>query len=485
MKLRRRSLITREGWYYLFILGFVVVGSLLRHINLLVGLSAILSSAMILNWRMTRAALRQVDFTRRPLPPVWCNRPTTFEVEVENNRRYLTSFSLMVSQRFRPKQVQIHERPPTNWLTRLVHFFRGNSVSNYVLLDCVHVGQTRVAEQVLEFRDRGEYEMGPLTVSTHYPLGLTRREISDMQPQPLFVGPALGTLSYGWVDRMLGLGWQDAAGGTTSRSGEEFFSLRPWLKGDSRRWVHWRATARHGTLLVRQFQRSQSKAFSLIVDLSLPSNDGSDLQRKQHVSDLELLLRIVATISNSVRDGHADTARITLVADEIRRISFPCGEEQWQEWHRFLATVSPVEDADRLFQAFLDEKSELGLDGLAGQPPAIVMSLRSIDDYAREIVERSGLSSSNVSADQDNQAAQEVADTTDDGNSGSHPSGNVATLQAPARTLQQSEQARLWNAQRQIRTWLTPGDTRLASWYVDAPEWKSDPTDLNVTEEGN
>ena len=476
MKLRRRSTITREGWYYLFILGFVIVGSLLRHINLLVGLSAILSTAMILNWRVTRASLRQIRFDRREMPPVFCNRPTTFEVEVENQRRYLTSFSIMVSQHFRPKQVRTLVQATPSRLQKIFKFFSGNSVSNYVLLDHVHVGQSRVAPQIIEFRDRGEYEMGPLTVSSHFPLGLTRREVTDTERRPLFVGPALGTLSYGWVDRMLGLGWQDSAGGTTSRTGDEFFSLRPWLNGDSRRWVHWRATARHGTVLVRQFQRSQSHAFSLIVDLSLPASSNDPTSSQVHLTEIEKILRIVATISQTVYAGQVEAASIYLVTDKIHSIHFPCSEEKWLEWHQLLSTVQASENHRRFFEALLNDSRDLGLSVPGNSPPAVVLSPQNVDQFTQEVRDfQAGRRPTSL------QETREPASNTP-----SQPtlqpegeSSSIATLDL------QSSAGRLWDVQRQIRTWVTPGDARLGSWYVDAPEWKTDPTDLNLTEESD
>jgi len=63
---RLRSVVTREGWYYLFILGFVVLGSFLRNIPLLVGLSAILATGMLINWRWSRALMRGLRLRRLP-----------------------------------------------------------------------------------------------------------------------------------------------------------------------------------------------------------------------------------------------------------------------------------------------------------------------------------------------------------------------------------------------------------------------------------
>jgi|GEM_PF-2455556 len=527
MRLSRRSVVTREGWYYLFILAFVVFGSLLRHIDLLVGLSAILAVAMLLNWRMTKASLRQVWFQRREKEAVWCNQPTVFEVEVENGRRQLSSFSVMVSQDFRPKRLLSQQRRDFNFFERIVRWFQGSSIKNYVLLDSVHVEECRIAQQTLEFRDRGEYEMGPLIISTHFPLGLVRRELTDSQRLPLFVGPALGKLSYGWVDRMLGLGWQDASGGTTARSGDEFFSLRPFVSGDSRRWIHWRASARHGSMLVRQFQRSQSKAFSMVVDLFAlqdhqpKQTQGSwdrpnpvaenltpthsqalDADRSQRWADgqaanspagghsvlsdqtTEDILRILATISDSVYAGQADTASLYLVSDQVYEIAFPCTQTQWNAWHQSLSTVSATTDPLAFFRFLKSQGDRIGLSGMGNASPVVVLSPRTLDEFASEVqfAQTGQTQQANLARTPDgNSPGEEPANPNpQSGLTGSSASENSPDDQSPFEYSAQD----FWQIQRQIRTWLTPGDSRLTCWYLDAPKWQ-DSDRLETTQYAN
>ena len=56
MPLRRRAWLSREGWYYSFVLGFIVGGAVLRSINLLVALSGMMFALLFLNWRMVMAS---------------------------------------------------------------------------------------------------------------------------------------------------------------------------------------------------------------------------------------------------------------------------------------------------------------------------------------------------------------------------------------------------------------------------------------------
>src|SRR5690606_3817618 len=66
-----------------------------------------------------------------------------------------------------------------------------------------------------------------------------------------------------------------------------FHSLREYAPGDDRRLVHWRSSARLGTLLVRQFEPSR-RADTLIVLSTDPREYDGD--------DFELALSLVGTL---------------------------------------------------------------------------------------------------------------------------------------------------------------------------------------------
>jgi uncharacterized protein (DUF58 family) len=50
---------------------------------------------------------------------------------------------------------------------------------------------------------------------------------------------------------------------------QEFLSVREYRAGDSMRHVHWRSTARVGTLMVREFEREQAPRLGILVDTSI------------------------------------------------------------------------------------------------------------------------------------------------------------------------------------------------------------------------
>ena len=111
---------------------------------------------------------------------------------------------------------------------------------------------------------RGVIVTGPVRSVRGDPMGLFRRELDWTRPTEVFVHPRVVPLS------PLGAGLiRDLEGNTAqsvSTSDFSFQSLREYVPGDDLRHVHWRSSARHGQLLVRQFLDTRRSHLTAIVD---------------------------------------------------------------------------------------------------------------------------------------------------------------------------------------------------------------------------
>ena len=88
--------------------------------------------------------------------------------------------------------------------------------------------------------------------------------------ETLTVLPRLGKLTHVWAARRL-----EAIAGTDRRRRRpgtegDFYGVREWRRGDGRRLIHWRSSARQGKLVVRQFERPQSRDAAVVLDLWQP-----------------------------------------------------------------------------------------------------------------------------------------------------------------------------------------------------------------------
>lgn len=127
-----------------------------------------------------------------------------------------------------------------------------------VELPALQAGETRVVTYRLPTRRRGVVRVGPLAVNRADPFGLAGRRQVFGDTATLWVHPRtvdLGPPASGRTVSLDGLRASDASDGTVT-----FSRLRQYVPGDDPRRIHWRTSARTGTLTVRQ-----------LVDTSLPT----------------------------------------------------------------------------------------------------------------------------------------------------------------------------------------------------------------------
>jgi uncharacterized protein (DUF58 family) len=112
---------------------------------------------------------------------------------------------------------------------------------------------------------RGHYTIGPLSVRVTDPFGLVQVRHSFATTDTLVVTPQPEQLP---LIRLPGE-WS-GSGETRPRSiaaaGEEDVTVRAYQTGDDMRRVHWRATAHHGTLIVRREEQPWQSRCTLLLD---------------------------------------------------------------------------------------------------------------------------------------------------------------------------------------------------------------------------
>ncbi|UIX32334.1 DUF58 domain-containing protein [Streptomyces sp. GQFP] len=141
---------------------------------------------------------------------------------------------------------------------------------------------------------RGRVPVGPLRLERTDPLGLARRMRPYGEADTLLVRPRicpLPVLPSGRAHHVEGPASDTADDGSLT-----FHALREYVLGDDLRRVHWRSTARTGTLMVRQ-----------MVDVSLPHTTLMlDTRQRAHASedDFELAVDCAASVAYAAARSH-------------------------------------------------------------------------------------------------------------------------------------------------------------------------------------
>jgi uncharacterized protein (DUF58 family) len=267
--------LSREGLFYVVVLGFLLAGAITRQINLLVILFGMLAGPLVLSWRMAKASLRQVELERKLPASISAGDLLHVELRLTNRRRRLASWALVAGDTIAAESDLEHE-----------------ALNSDVLFSYVRPGESTTASYRGRLPRRGLYRFGPLRLSTRFPLGLLRYALSFDKPDSLVVFPRLGRLTAGWQRWLhsaeLGLSHAARQQGFTSG---EFYGLRDWRSGDSRRWLHWRTSARRQKPVVRQFEQERNESLAVIVELWQPRH-----AEAQHADNVELAVSMAATI---------------------------------------------------------------------------------------------------------------------------------------------------------------------------------------------
>lgn len=114
---------------------------------------------------------------------------------------------------------------------------------------------------------RGLYMLGPVRIKASDPLGWFTREVIIEHFSSIVVYPNSVDLTQ---SDLLGEGTLRHVGMETHRRagfGEEFMGVRDYRAGDPLRLVHWRSSARHKRLMVKEFEEQITTRVSVFLDL--------------------------------------------------------------------------------------------------------------------------------------------------------------------------------------------------------------------------
>ena len=151
---------------------------------------------------------------------------------------------------------------------------------------------------------RGVFSVGPLVVDVADALGMATSSLTAGEPQPIVVTPAVVMLPPTGLGATAGDGESRLVQRRSSGDDDDTMT-REYRSGDAMRRVHWRATARHGDLMVRQEEQRSRPEARIIVDTrrhgypdaSDPDSGAEDVESEA----FEWVVRMVASVALHLR----------------------------------------------------------------------------------------------------------------------------------------------------------------------------------------
>jgi uncharacterized protein (DUF58 family) len=270
--------ITFEGWIYLLAIILVALTALNTGNNLLFLILASLIALVLMSGILSSVTLSGVSM-RLELPEhLFAGQPVRATLELENQKLTLPSFSLRV-EAATPKGA-----PPTAMLTTPVYF--------------PYLPKRESVQQIVPmmFARRGVYHQEAFRITTRFPFGFLQKSRRLDLPTEALVYPSVEpTREY--VEILPGI--EGALESLTRGQGQDLYALREYVPTDSARHVHWKASARSGSLMVREFAHEEDFRVLLVLDPHLPADFASGVNSRDSgtVERFERAVTICASLA--------------------------------------------------------------------------------------------------------------------------------------------------------------------------------------------
>lgn len=249
---RSRVVVPREGVGFLAIMLTLAVGALMGHRNMPLLVFGMMAGPFVLNGAIVYRMLQGITIVRRAPDRAVVGEFVAVEIEVVNSKKIMASHMLEVRDRITGQRLKSRRRDDEGMIT----FVRVPGL------------ESRVGRYQLKFSARGRYQLGPVRVSSRFPMGIGERGQLFPTTDELLVRPNLGQLLPAWSRQQKEL--SESSDHRQSRPGlfdDEFHRIREYRAGDNPRSIHWRSTARRGELMIREHHQNRHSDSLVMLDL--------------------------------------------------------------------------------------------------------------------------------------------------------------------------------------------------------------------------
>ena len=279
--------VTRAGILYVVATLLIGIAALNTGNNLLYIIVAAMLAAILVSGVVSAVILRELELDVRLPQHVFAGRPVVGRILLRNPRRRLPSFSIHVVPSKKKKSViQWHwepatfgfppKRPPEQqWIRlpdrrvrRIVHdgsatgIFDGSAYFPYLAPEA-----ELSADLELCFQRRGQYAENSFGLATRFPFAfLTKTRRVPLQ-RTVLVYPGIEPTDE-FLDVLPMITGEVEA--LVSGRGYDLYRIREYMPEDSARHVDWKATAKSGSLKVREFSREDERKLRLVFDNPAP-----------------------------------------------------------------------------------------------------------------------------------------------------------------------------------------------------------------------
>ncbi len=275
--------VTRAGIIYVAVVLLIGVAALNTGNNLLYIVVAAMLAAILVSGIASAMVLRHLQLDIRLPEHIFAGRETLGRIRLRNRRRWLPSFSVNVVS-LKKKKAGEHwrwvpvtfglppGRPPADQWIRLPDrklrriaektappgIFEGSVYFAYI-----PAGNEPAADLPLNFSRRGRYQQESFGLATRFPFAFLNKTRRVPLAREIIVYPAVEPTDELFAALPMIAGEFESF---VRGRGADLYRIREYLPEDSARHVDWKATAKSGSLKVREFSREDERKLRIVFD---------------------------------------------------------------------------------------------------------------------------------------------------------------------------------------------------------------------------
>jgi uncharacterized protein (DUF58 family) len=333
--------VTRVGIIYVVAVVLIGIAALNTGNNLLYVIVAAMLAAILVSGLASAVVLRGLELDVGLPEQVFAGRPAPGKFVVRNRRRWLASFSIRViplqkdspsgqwrwvpaTFGFPPGRAPARQwvRLPDCQLRRVV----GDAPAPAIFTESAYfpyipAGGELAAEMEMCFPRRGRYQQSGFGLATRFPFAfLTKTRRMPLAREILVYPPVEATDEFFEVLPLITGEFETFARGR----GDDLYRIREYRPEDSARHVDWKATAKSGSLKVREFSREDERKLRLVFDNPCPGTVSEQAY--------ENAVTLAASVGWHFAEAHTD---LSFIAHSYH------GGADISDFLAYLATVNP------------------------------------------------------------------------------------------------------------------------------------------------
>lgn len=316
--------VSREGWIYILGIVLIALAAVNTGNNLLFLILATLVATILMSGILSSITLAGLELKLDLPEHIFAGQPIAATVELQNQKLTLPSFSL---------RVEGVQKKSQGRATKFEHLVGAAPLGTPVYFPYLPRQQAIRQRVPLLFPKRGAYRQDAFRIVTRFPFGfLEKARRLDLATETIVYPPVAATPEFLEVFPSI----EGALESHSKGRGQDLYALRGYLPTDSVRHVHWKASARTGALMVREFAREEDSRVLLVFD---PNSDPARSAAGQATTEnFERAVTLCAALAWTFYERNA---LLQFRSAKITAPSAPASENIFQILH-YLATVQPL-----------------------------------------------------------------------------------------------------------------------------------------------